>query len=85
MHIHSHTALATMFMCVTGITRYSNSNRVCLAYKRLDDSSVLLLVTKWRVIGFMESEVVRWSGFQLLSSYDVANLMDEDNFVFKGK
>ncbi|MCW3985965.1 MAG: hypothetical protein NWE91_06120 [Candidatus Bathyarchaeota archaeon] len=43
---------------VEEITLHSNSNKVLLAYKRLDDSGVLLIVTKWRVIGFKRKEAL---------------------------
>ncbi len=67
------------------ISQYSNSNKVVFGYRRLDDSGVLLEVSRWKVIGFMESEVVRWTYFQLLNDDEMADVMDEDRFVFKGR
>jgi hypothetical protein len=65
------------------ITHHSNSNKVLVAYKRLDGGGVLLLVTRWKAIGFMESEVVRWSRFQLLSTDEIAGIWDENTFLFR--
>jgi hypothetical protein len=64
------------------ITLRSNSNKIRLGYERLDKSGVLLSVTRWRVIGLMESEVVRWSEYQRLSNKEIAEVMDESDFVF---
>jgi len=65
------------------ITLHSNSNTLVLGYRRLDDSGVLLAVTKWKILGFMESEVVRWIGFKKLSKDEIDEVMDESNFVFR--
>ena len=65
------------------IKLHSNSNKVLLVYKRLDDSEALLLFTKWRVIGFMESEVVRWLVFQRISNNEMADIMDKTGFRFR--
>jgi len=65
------------------ITLHSNSNKVLFGYKRLDDSGILLVVTKWRVVGFMECEVVRWSGFKHLGNDEMVEIMGEEDFIFK--
>ena len=54
-----------------------------MAYKRLDGSGVILSVTKWEVIGFMESEVVRWSSFQRVSNDEMAEIIEEEGFRLK--
>ncbi len=54
-----------------------------LGYRRLDDSGVLLAVTKWKFLGFMESEVVRWVGFKKLSKDEMTEVKDDPKFVFK--
>jgi hypothetical protein len=59
----------------------SNSNKVKFGYLRLDDSGALLSVTRWRVIGFMESEVVRWLCFQSLSNAEIASILCEERFI----
>ncbi len=56
------------------ITHYSNSNKVVFGYKRLD-GGVLLAVTKWKILGFMESQVVRWSSYQRLGIKEIADVM----------
>ena len=65
------------------IRLYINSNNKIFCYELLDGSGALLAVTKWKVIGFMESEVVRWTGFQQLSNNEIANIMDEEEFFLK--
>ena len=65
------------------ITLHGNSNRVLLGYRRLDGSGVFLTVTKWRVLGFMESEVVRWSEYHLLSNKEMVDIMEERNFILE--
>lgn len=49
----------------------------------LDDNQALLVCTKWKVVGFMESEVVRWSGYQKLSNDEMGKIMYDEDFVFK--
>lgn len=63
------------------ITLHSNSNRVVFGYMRLDDSSILLAVTKWRILGFMESTVVRWLSFQMLDKHEVGEIVSEGDFL----
>jgi len=65
------------------ITLHSNSNKSVFGYKLLNGSGVLLTVTKWRFIGFMESQVVRWQNFQRIDNNIMAEIMDEENFRFK--
>lgn len=61
------------------ITLHGNSN-IVFGYKRLD-GQVLLAVTKWRILGFTESEVVRWSEYQHLKSEEMARVMEEEGFI----
>jgi len=64
------------------ITLHSNSNISVVGFKRLDDSGVILTVTKWKLVGFMECEVVRWSNFQHLTNDEMADILDENGFIF---
>ena len=50
---------------------------------RLDDSGVLLAVTKWEILGFMESTVVRWLGFQMLDKDEISNILCEEDFLLR--
>lgn len=65
------------------IILHSNSNKVKFGYKRLDEGEVFLAVTKWRVLGFEESVVVRWLSFQHISNDKMAEIMDEESFRFR--
>ncbi len=65
------------------ITLTSNSNKMSLGYKHLDGSGALLAITRWRVIGFIESEVVRWQTFQRIDNKIMAELMGEEGFRFR--
>ena len=64
-------------------SRNSNCGRArVLGYKRLD-GRVLLVVTKWEILGFMESEVVRWSQCRLLSNKEMVDIMEERDLILK--
>ena len=65
------------------ITLHSNSNKSLFGYEHLDGRGLLLAFTEWRVLGFLESGVVRWSGFQHLSNDEMSEVMDEMGFIFK--
>jgi hypothetical protein len=56
------------------IKLHSNSNKM-FGYKRFDGGGVFVIVTKWEVLGFMKSKVVRWSDFQKLSNDEMADVM----------
>jgi hypothetical protein len=65
------------------ITLHSKSNKAKFGYEMLEKSGVLLSVTRWRVIGFTESEVVRWSEYQCLSNREMGGIMEEEGFILK--
>jgi hypothetical protein len=64
-----------------------NSQAVCarvrLGCERVDDGGILLTVTKWRVIGFNESEVVRWPRCRRLSNEELQ--VQSTKVFFPGK
>lgn len=52
-------------------------------FKRLDDSGVLLSVTKWKLVGYLASGVVRWHDFQRLSNDEMAEIVDNPDFRYR--
>ncbi len=64
------------------IRLYTNSNKLMFGYRQLDSDQVLLVYTKWKILGFMENEVVRWKDFQKLSNNEIVKILDESDFVF---
>jgi hypothetical protein len=64
------------------IRLHSNSNKVKFGVKRLDNSGVLLMITAWRVVGFIESEDVKWSDFQRLSKNEMFSVVENKGFIF---
>jgi len=60
-----------------------NSNKKVFGYRRFGDNQVLLAYTKWKAVGFMESEVVRWLNFQRINNSKMAEFIEEEGFRFK--